>query len=156
MIRAIASVLFCAVLCSCYSSCVGYAYMDCGSTLGSFSSVSVSGCDTNTESCHLIRGTNATINIKFKPNTDISQVNLHVFGVILDVEIPFPMDKPDVCKDLECGVHCPLRKDQEYNYTTSMFVKKAFPKVKVQIKWEFVDAHNQMIVCIQFPAKIWK
>lgn len=36
MIRAIASALFCVVLCSCYATCVGYTYADCGEYAVSF------------------------------------------------------------------------------------------------------------------------
>ncbi|XP_014482247.1 PREDICTED: protein NPC2 homolog [Dinoponera quadriceps] len=154
MSRAVIFALFCAVLCSCYGSCVAYVYEDCGSTLGKFSDVSVTGCQTTDENCALKRGTNATISIKFKPNAHISQVLIRVYGVMLDIPIPFPLDKPDMCKDPDCGVKCPLEKDQEYTYTTTMYVQRKFPSVNVYIKWEFVDDKENKIVCVIFPARI--
>ncbi|XP_050462064.1 NPC intracellular cholesterol transporter 2 homolog a-like [Cataglyphis hispanica] len=150
------SVVFALLCVLCYSaSCLAVKFTDCGSTLGKFTEVSVSGCQALDDKCILVRGTNASISFKFTPNKDIPQVNVRVYGILmLDIPIPFPFDKPDVCKDPNDGVNCPLHKDQEYNYTTSLFVQKKFPSVNVQIKWELVDEDDKNIVCIEFPAKV--
>jgi len=58
-------------------------------------------------------------------------VNARAYGVLIDVPIPFPLDKPDVCKDPSDGIKCPLHKNQKYHYTTSIFVQKKFPSVIV-------------------------
>ncbi|XP_072751077.1 uncharacterized protein [Anoplolepis gracilipes] len=129
-------------------------FEDCGSILGKFSEVSVSGCQESDESCALVRGTNASISIKFTANQDIETVNVRVYGVLSGVPIPFPFNKPDVCKDLDAGVKCPLHKNQEYDYKTSLFVQKKFPPVSVDIKWELVDENGNKIICVQFPAKV--
>ncbi|EFN89512.1 Protein NPC2-like protein [Harpegnathos saltator] len=125
-----------------------------GSTLGKFTNVSVSNCRTSDEKCILKRGNNATISIKFIPNMDISSVDVLVYGVMLDIPIPFPIEKPDACEDPDSGIHCPLKKNQEYYYTTTMFVQRKFPSVSVDIKWELVNTDKQKIVCILFPAKV--
>ncbi|XP_070160181.1 NPC intracellular cholesterol transporter 2 homolog a [Polyergus mexicanus] len=149
------SVVFALLCVLCYSaSCLAVKFANCGSTLGKFTEVSVSGCQASDEKCALVRGTNASISINFIPNKDITQVYVHVYGVLIDIPIPFPFDKPDVCKDLNDGVACPLHKDQEYHYTTSLLVQKKFPSVNVNIKWELVDEAGQNIVCIEFPAKV--
>lgn len=145
--------LLCVFLCCC-TSCIAVVFQDCGSTLGRFTEVSVSSCQLSDARCALTRGTNASIFVKFIPNADISQVNVHVHGVILDLPVPFPIDKPDACKDPDCGVQCPLHKDQEYHYTTTIFVQRKFPRVNVDIKWEFADDKGNEIVCILFPAKV--
>lgn len=67
-------------------------------------------------------------------DADISQVNVRVYGVMLEVPIPFPIDRPDACKDPDDGIDCPLHKNQEYHYTTSMFVQKKFPSVIDKLK----------------------
>ncbi|XP_019889950.1 NPC intracellular cholesterol transporter 2 homolog a isoform X4 [Ooceraea biroi] len=144
---------FLCVLC-CSASCLAFTFADCGSTLGKFTEVSVSGCQTSDEKCALVRGTNASISIAFTPNTDITQVNARVYGVLIDIPVPFPLDKPDACKDPDDGISCPLHKNQEYHYRTSIFVQNKFPKVSVDIKWELVNEKNENIVCIEFPAKI--
>ncbi|XP_011350878.1 NPC intracellular cholesterol transporter 2 homolog a isoform X2 [Ooceraea biroi] len=175
---------FLCVLC-CSASCLAFTFADCGSTLGKFTEVSVSGCQTSDEKCALVRGTNASISIAFTPSkhkrqhvsclfiyinsillllivlmmhfftdTDITQVNARVYGVLIDIPVPFPLDKPDACKDPDDGISCPLHKNQEYHYRTSIFVQNKFPKVSVDIKWELVNEKNENIVCIEFPAKI--
>jgi len=68
---------------------------------------------------------------------DVSNVTAHIYGVITDIPIPFPFDKSDVCTDPEDGVNCPLHKDQEYHYTTSLFVEKKYPSVKWHLKFIF-------------------
>lgn len=60
---------------------------------------------------------------------DISQVNVRVYGEVLNIPVPFPLEKPNACKDPDDGIVCPLRKDQEYHYTTTMLVQKKFPSV---------------------------
>lgn len=60
---------------------------------------------------------------------DIQQVKVLVYGVMLDIPVPFPIDQPDACKDPDSGVQCPVHKDQEYHYTTMMLVQKKFPSV---------------------------
>ncbi|XP_012538993.1 NPC intracellular cholesterol transporter 2 homolog a [Monomorium pharaonis] len=148
----VAVAFFCALYCS--ACCLAFTFDDCGSTLGKFTEVSVSGCPTSGEKCALVRGTNASISIKFIPNKDISQVNVRVYGVLMDVPVPFPLEKPDACKDPNDGIDCPLHKDQEYHYTTTMFVQKKFPSVSVYIKWELVNDKAEKIVCIEFPARV--
>ncbi|XP_012215342.1 NPC intracellular cholesterol transporter 2 homolog a [Linepithema humile] len=148
----IAFALVCALCCS--APCLGVSFENCGSTLGKFTAVSVSGCQATDEKCVLVRGTNASISITFVPNEDVSHVTARVYGIMMTVPIPFPLDKPDVCKDPDDGVNCPLQGNQEYHYTTALFVQKKFPSVSVDIKWEFVDSTGKKIVCILFPAKV--
>ncbi|KYN01737.1 Ecdysteroid-regulated 16 kDa protein [Cyphomyrmex costatus] len=114
----------------------------------------ISGCSTSDEKCILVRGTNATMSIDFTPNKDISQLTARVYGVLTMVPIPFPLRQPDVCKDSNAGIKCPLHKDQLYHYSTMMFLEKSFPSLNVKIKWEFLNENNEKIVCLEFPAKL--
>ncbi|XP_018044971.1 PREDICTED: protein NPC2 homolog [Atta colombica] len=138
----------------CFTPCLAFKFDNCGSTLGTFTKVVISECSTSDETCIFVRGTNASMSINFTPNKDISIINARVYGEISFLPIPFPLSQPDVCKDPNAGIKCPLHKDQEYHYTTTMFLQKSFPSVNVKIKWEFVNENNEKIVCIEFPAKI--
>lgn len=60
---------------------------------------------------------------------DISHVEVRLYGVILGIPVPWPMKKPDACQDIDSGVKCPLQKDQESEYKTTMSIDKAFPPV---------------------------
>ncbi|GAB1863134.1 NPC intracellular cholesterol transporter 2 homolog a-like [Camponotus japonicus] len=144
--------LLCVLYCSAF--CLAIHFDDCGSPLGKFTEISVSGCKESDSRCALVRGTNASITIKFIPNKDINQVDVRVYGVLLDIPVPFPLDNPNACTDSHDGLKCPLQKDQEYNYTTSLFVQKIYPSVNVDVKFELVDGNEEKIVCIEFPAKV--
>jgi len=63
------------------------------------------------------------------PGKDVSKIEAHVFGVLLDVAVPFPLEKPDVCKDSGSNIKCPLKKDQEVEYKTTFFLEKKIPAV---------------------------
>lgn len=52
------------------------------------------------------------------------------FGVLLDVPVPFPLEKPEVCKDPSTGLKCPLKKDEEVEYKAHFFVDKSVPSVR--------------------------
>ncbi|KAG5316369.1 PREDICTED: protein NPC2 homolog [Acromyrmex echinatior] len=138
----------------CFAPCFAFNFNSCGSTLGTFTKVVISECNTSDERCIFMRGTNASMSINFTPNEDISKIIARVYGEISFLPIPFPLSQPDVCKDPNAGIKCPLHKDQEYHYTTTMFLQKSFPSVNVNIKWEFVNENSEKIVCIEFPAKI--
>ncbi|XP_018362177.1 PREDICTED: protein NPC2 homolog [Trachymyrmex cornetzi] len=138
----------------CFAPCLAFVFDNCGSTLGTFTKVVISECSTSDEKCIFERGTNASMSISFTPNQDISKIFARVYGIINFIPISFPLSQPDVCKDSNAGIKCPLHKDQEYNYTTTMVLQKRFPSVNVKIKWEFVDEKHDKIVCIEFPAKI--
>lgn len=75
-----------------------------------------------------------------------------VHGIILGVEMPFPLQNPDGCVD--SGLTCPLTKDSTYSYVASLSVLKSYPKVKVDVKWQLQNEDHEDIVCAIIPAKI--
>ncbi|XP_014482266.1 PREDICTED: protein NPC2 homolog [Dinoponera quadriceps] len=152
MNRAVTSVLFCAVLCSCYASSV--AYRDCGSTLSNVTEVSIPGCHEMDARCTLIPGVNMMLSIKFIPNVDISQVNVFAHGVVYHVSSPLPLDEHDVCKDPYSGIQCPLERGQEYNYMYMLSLHKKTPNYRLDLKWEFQDAEGEKIVCVIIPVQV--
>lgn len=58
---------------------------------------------------------------------NIEQVTTVVHGVILGVEMPFPLQNPDACKD--SGVTCPLKNGENYEYVQTLPVLRSYPKV---------------------------
>lgn len=127
---------------------------DCGSTVGQFSEVTVSGCDDSNKPCNLVRDTNATITITFVPKEDINRVKAVVHGIIMDVPMPFPLENPDACDDPESQLTCPLTKDTTYTYKVTLRVLKGYPKMSLAVKWELQDEAKQDIVCVHIPVKI--
>lgn len=62
---------------------------------------------------------------------DVKNVEAKAFGVLMDVPVPFPLEKPEICKDPDSGIKCPLKKDEEVEYKVSFFVEKKTPAVCV-------------------------
>lgn len=50
-----------------------------------------------------------------------------VHGVIAGVPVPFPIPIDDGCK---CGIQCPIKVQQEYNYVNALPVKSGYPSVR--------------------------
>lgn len=62
---------------------------------------------------------------------DIKNVTTVVHGVILGVEMPFPLQNPDAC--LNSGITCPLENDTNYEYVQTLPVLKSYPKVNFRL-----------------------
>lgn len=65
----------------------------------------------------------------FFADTDISDIKAQAFGVLMDVPIPFSLEKPNVCEDPDSGIKCPLKKDQEAEYKVMFNLDKKAPTV---------------------------
>lgn len=104
----------------------------------------------------------------------VERVKSIVHGVILGIPIAFPLPNPDACVD--SGLTCPLEKDKEYEYLTTLPVLGSYPKVgeysffvfvqiqsrslisflqlKVLVRWELQNENGEDVVCIEVPARI--
>lgn len=127
-------------------------YTDCGSQLATVSYVRVTGCSQDAKECILRRNSNVTMNIEFTPNKELSSITTDIHGVMMNMPIPFPLADKDACKDK--GLACPIQPNVLANYTATMAVLKAYPKVSVDVKWELKDENNVDIVCILVPSRI--
>lgn len=58
----------------------------------------------------------------------VEQVNTIVHGIIMGVEMPFPLPNPDGC--VGSGLTCPLEKGKNYAYVATLPVLKSYPKVR--------------------------
>lgn len=119
--------------------------------------------------------TNDCVRVFSEGQDEIPEVKTVVHGIIMGMEMPFPLPNPDACKD--SGITCPLKKDQNYEYIASLPVMRAYPKVmanerlrflcevilswglffmqvRVDVKWELQTAQGEKILCLLIPAKI--
>ena len=85
------------------------------------------------------------------PGVKSSSLTTVVHGQISGLEMPFPLKNPDAC---QAGVQCPIEAGSSYEYLASLPILKAYPKVKVLVKWELQDENSKDVVCVQIPAKI--
>ncbi|XP_031839654.1 NPC intracellular cholesterol transporter 2 homolog a [Nomia melanderi] len=143
--------LFCFAL---SPTCRAFEVIDCGSKVGTFTSVTLSGCDMTKQACDLIRDTNATIEIDFTVDKEITNMYAIVHGVIMDVPIGFPLPNANACEYAHSGITCPVAKGTACHYTNTLPVLKSYPKLSLIVRWELRDENNQDIVCLLIPARI--
>ncbi|XP_066581021.1 NPC intracellular cholesterol transporter 2 homolog a-like [Prorops nasuta] len=145
--------IFTIILCSfCISFSSSLEFTDCGSKVGKFDNVTVSSCDVTKTACELVRETTATIYIQFTTEKSIQKVTSICHGILMDVNVPFPLKHPDACVD--AGLTCPLQQGGQYNYQYSLYVDKAYPPLPVTVKWELQNEDGEDIVCVLIPSKI--
>ncbi|XP_035206808.1 NPC intracellular cholesterol transporter 2-like [Stegodyphus dumicola] len=130
--------------------CTASKFEDCGST-AKVNSVNISGCPDSADVCPLIRGTDASITIAFKSNSDAKSLKAVVYGIISFVPLPFPLPQSDGCKS---GVSCPVQNGQSYIYSNKLKVRKSYPSLSVTVKWMLKDEKSNNLVCIKIPCKL--
>ncbi|XP_011189115.1 ecdysteroid-regulated 16 kDa protein [Zeugodacus cucurbitae] len=119
--------------------------------------VTISNCPKN--KCTLKRNTEASIEMKIKPERDFNELNSDIQGIILDVPLPFPgYYGTSACPyiyDAEGKekVGCPLKAGETYTYKNSFKILPIYPTVNLVIHWGLGDKQGDA-VCFQIPAKI--
>uniref|UniRef100_A0A8D0HMQ7 NPC intracellular cholesterol transporter 2 n=1 Tax=Sphenodon punctatus TaxID=8508 RepID=A0A8D0HMQ7_SPHPU len=124
-------------------------FLDCGSKDGSISEVNVSPCPV--QPCLLHKGVNYSVNVTFSSKIESQGSQAKVYGEMLHVDIPFPLEQPDGCK---CGITCPIEKGRSYSYLNKLPVKSEYPSIKLIVKWELLDDEGQMLFCWKIPVQI--
>nr|XP_020649535.1 epididymal secretory protein E1 [Pogona vitticeps] len=124
-------------------------FVDCGSKDGSITEVSVTPCPS--EPCVLHKGDSYSVNVTFSSKIDSQGSQAKVYGEMLHVDIPFPLDQPDGCKS---GISCPIQKDHSYSYLNKLPVKSEYPSIKLVVKWELLDDQGQPLFCLKIPVQI--
>ncbi|KAJ7344996.1 hypothetical protein JRQ81_000946 [Phrynocephalus forsythii] len=124
-------------------------FVDCGSKDGSITEVNVTPCPS--EPCLLHKGDSYSVNVTFSSKIDSKGSQAKVYGEMLHVDIPFPLDQPDGCKS---GISCPIQKDHSYSYLNKLPVKSEYPSIKLVVKWELLDDQGQPLFCWKIPVQI--
>ncbi|XP_032998560.1 NPC intracellular cholesterol transporter 2 [Lacerta agilis] len=124
-------------------------FVDCGSKDGSIVEVNVSPCPE--QPCVLHKGDAYSVNVTFSSKIASNGSQAKVYGEMLHMDIPFPLDQPDGCKS---GIICPIQKDHSYNYLNKLPVKSEYPSIKLVVKWELVDDDGQLMFCWKIPVQI--
>ncbi|XP_063146179.1 NPC intracellular cholesterol transporter 2 [Candoia aspera] len=124
-------------------------FLDCGSKDGNILEVNVTPCPT--EPCLLHKGVAYTVNVTFSSKIDSQGSKAKVYGEMLHVDIPFPLEESDGCKS---GIKCPIQKDHSYSYLNKLPVKSEYPSVKLIVKWELYDDQEGLLFCWKIPVQI--
>uniref|UniRef100_A0A8D0C9C1 NPC intracellular cholesterol transporter 2 n=1 Tax=Salvator merianae TaxID=96440 RepID=A0A8D0C9C1_SALMN len=124
-------------------------FVDCGSKDGSILEVNVTPCPT--QPCLLHKGESYSVNVTFSSKIDSQGSKAKVYGEMLHVDIPFPLDQPDGCKS---GINCPIQKDHSYSYLNKLPVKSEYPSIKLAVMWELLDDQGGVLFCWKIPVEI--
>ena len=134
------------------SMIVASPYTPCESK-GEIVSLDVDGCSDDVLSCVLVRGRDAHINISFKPGEDVEDVNVRVFGVLGQLQVPYMINNPRACRD--SNLECPLKEDSEVTYMQSFPVLPIYPPIQLEVKWTLVNPSNRhTLICAEIPVRI--
>lgn len=68
---------------------------------------------------------------------DVSKIEARAFGVILEVPVPFPLEKPLLCDDPDSGVKCPVQQGQQAVYKVTLPIEKNVPPVIKHLKLRY-------------------
>lgn len=134
-----------------FATAFAVSWKDCGSKLGTPTNVYVQGCPS-AGTCGLHKGHNVSFGIDFTSKEDASGLKMLVYGEIARVDVPFPLDNPDACKD--SNITCPIKKNQAYSYRNHIFVKTSYPSLTLIVKMKLVDQSGGVIACVVIPVKL--
>lgn len=60
-------------------------------------------------------------------DSNITEGKTVVYGIIEGVQVPFPVDNPEVCK--EHGITCPMPAEKTQTFKATLPVKSEYPAV---------------------------
>ncbi|XP_070610963.1 NPC intracellular cholesterol transporter 2 [Erythrolamprus reginae] len=124
-------------------------FVDCGSKDGNILEVNITPCPTLP--CLLHKGVSYSVNVTFSSKIDSQRSTAKVYGQVMLVDIPFPLEEPDGCKS---GIKCPILSGHSYSYLNKLPVKSEYPSIKLVVKWELFDDHEGMLFCWKIPVEI--
>ncbi|XP_071441360.1 ecdysteroid-regulated 16 kDa protein-like [Hetaerina americana] len=128
----------------------GTVVHDCGSKAGNFTGVTITNCATDPV-CILRRNSNVTIQFDFTPYYGTNKVTAVVHGIKMGIPVPFHFPDEEACRQT---LKCPLFKGKTYTYEATFPIKKKYPTLRLDVKWELKNDEQRDIVCILIPAKI--
>ncbi|XP_052765833.1 NPC intracellular cholesterol transporter 2-like [Mya arenaria] len=129
--------------------CKTINYKDCGSESGTINSIGVTPCDV--EPCTLNHGTNYTVTVNFTSKVNSQTAKTSVHGIIAGVPVPFPV-ADDCCANK--NLKCPVVAGSTDVYSNTIFCDPSYPKIKLVVKWEVMDANSKDIICFEAPLQI--
>lgn len=118
--------------------------------------VSISNCIKGP--CKLKKRTQAQVEIKFTPETDLDSLTTVVNANIFNVPLPFiGVDGKSACGNLfaEDGTKlgCPLKAGTKYVYKNGFPVEDFYPSVSLVVHWA-LQSNKKDVVCFKVPAQI--
>lgn len=133
------------------SGAVAIRWKDCGSSQAKPIAAVVAGCEQES-TCELHKGVNVTFGVDFVPNVNNDNLKMLVYGHIAGVDVPFPINNPNACKD--SNITCPIVQGNSYSYRNVIFVKTEYPSLSLVVKLKLVNQASDVLVCVVIPVQI--
>jgi len=147
----IAAIVFSAIVLSTVT-CEQITYKDCRRDHGHAHAMDVQMSPCPSMPCVFEKGMNVNVTISFTAQHDSPTLAAKVYGIILGLDIPYPLPQGDACQN--SNIQCPIVKGQRYTYHGTFPVLEAYPKIDVLVRWKLIVAHHVDETCFTFPMSI--
>lgn len=121
-----------------------------GGDHGGLKEVRINPCDS--EPCVFHKGTSPTIEVDFKAPNDSPTLTASLTANIAGMEIPAPGFDKDACNNH--GIPCPVKANQQYTYSYTMLVNKAFPNIDTIFTLSVSDTNDDYDLCFKLPVQV--
>ena len=125
---------------------------DCGSSLNSTISYSISDCTNEHTQCPFIVGSNVTLNATFIADRPINSAIVSIAGHLAFFRIPFPINPNEACN--HWGLNCPIDSNSLQTLQIVLPIKSYYPRISVGVEMQLTDESGNLLICCTFPAKI--
>ncbi|TGZ63734.1 hypothetical protein CRM22_006758 [Opisthorchis felineus] len=125
-------------------------YTDCGSSVRVIS-VGVHPCSQSP--CALTRGATTVFRIQFQADEStrsLGQAEVH--SIIWGVAVPFALDTPEICGDVQ--PNCPLRPRDRCTYKKSIYIPPTHSRLEFTFRWRLKNSAGATIVCVEIPVRV--
>ncbi|KAJ3649515.1 hypothetical protein Zmor_021255 [Zophobas morio] len=110
--------------------------------------------------CRLRKNASIRVEMNFTADEDVEKLTNSIQAYISGVPFPFPgYDQTDACKniyikDRDHPAGCPLKKGQDYLYSTDIDVLQIYPRLKIVVHWALTKPNGKDLICFECPARI--
>ncbi|XP_072388691.1 NPC intracellular cholesterol transporter 2-like [Diabrotica undecimpunctata] len=142
----------CIILVLGVSSCLADSVniKDCGSETGQIVKIELAGCEGE-DRCPLKQGTNPSILVTFKSNTNSKTLKAVVIGTVGSNKHKYDLKNPNAC---ELGVTCPINSGDTNTYTLNLFLIKSYPTISIDLELHLKDENDKDVICASIPVKV--
>ncbi|XP_069688264.1 NPC intracellular cholesterol transporter 2-like isoform X2 [Periplaneta americana] len=102
--------------------------------------------------CYFVRGKNATVQVDFVPDHEITSMQSKAYAFVLDAPLEI-MEQSHACESLVNQV-CPLPKDESATYLFKLPIPSIFAPIMVTLQLSLIDSvTGKIIMCFQIECK---
>ncbi|TGZ63733.1 hypothetical protein CRM22_006758 [Opisthorchis felineus] len=80
----------------------------------------------------------------------LGQAEVH--SIIWGVAVPFALDTPEICGDVQ--PNCPLRPRDRCTYKKSIYIPPTHSRLEFTFRWRLKNSAGATIVCVEIPVRV--